>query len=88
VYDGTAEHQSERTGTSGRGQSGIRRADPADLRRDRNRPYQITTPPAATGGQAGITALAWDDQGNQLSSIDATGAQTLSTYDVAERLST
>ncbi|GAA1956714.1 RHS repeat-associated core domain-containing protein [Catenulispora subtropica] len=54
----------------------------------RNRAYRITAPAAAAGAAPGVTRLAWNDDGHLLSTIDPTGAQTLRTYDVMERLST
>ncbi|QMU70664.1 RHS repeat-associated core domain-containing protein [Streptacidiphilus sp. P02-A3a] len=52
----------------------------------RNRPYQITMPPATAGAAAGVEKLTWDDGGNLLSVVDPTGAQTLYVYDSNERL--
>lgn len=47
----------------------------------RGRPYRITQPPALTGGAPGVTDLAWDDNGNLLSRIDAAGGLATATYD-------
>jgi YD repeat-containing protein len=51
----------------------------------RNRVRQVTRPPAVTGGTPGTVSLAWDDNSNLLSTIDATGGQTLTRYDDMDR---
>jgi RHS repeat-associated protein len=51
----------------------------------RDRPVQVTQPPATPGGTPGVTSYVYDDAGDLLSQIAPNGAQTLWTYDSLER---